>query len=270
MPQVVELEERYGSVILGMLRRRGGGRRYGLRSFRNGMGTLARGLAAGIDVRYGVPVERLSRGWSVSFGGQSAGARCVVLAVPAHVASGLLGEVDREVSGALAEVCYAPIVVANLAVAVARFRKPLAGFGFLVARGEGLNLLGTLFSSCLFPGRAPEGWHLLTCFMGGALAADVVEWPEERLWNTACSEVERVLGVDSGSARPVRLKRYRQAIPQYPIGHREWLSRTRSRAAALSGLFLTGNYFSGVSVPATMEHGARTADRVMAYLGRAG
>jgi oxygen-dependent protoporphyrinogen oxidase len=149
-------------------------------------------------------------------------------------------------------------------------RTPLEGFGFLVPRGEGLNLLGTLFNSCLFPGRSPEGFHLLTCFMGGALAPDVVEWSGERIRTTACSEVERVLGIDTGSARVMRLRRYRAAIPQYPIEHGDWLSRIETQVERLRGLYLTGSYFSGVSVPAAMAHGARTAESVLEYMRRVG
>ena len=44
---------------------------------------------------------------------------------------------------------------------------PLDGFGFLVPEVENLKILGTLFSSTLFPGRAPDGQVLLTTFVGG-------------------------------------------------------------------------------------------------------
>ena len=47
---------------------------------------------------------------------------------------------------------------------------PLDGFGMLIPEKEGFNILGALFSSSLFPNRAPEGEVTITCYIGGARA----------------------------------------------------------------------------------------------------
>lgn len=269
-PRLVELERAHGSVILGMLLgRRRGGFRHRLASFRDGMGTLATGLAAELDVRYGASVESLTPGWRARIDGESIRVAAIVVATPAYAASRLLRAVDPHLAGLLESVCYAPIVVASVSVADRDFPRPLAGFGFLAPRSEGLNVLGTLFNSCLFPGRAPEGETLLTSFLGGRLSPGVVDWPEDRIWRAVDADLRRVLKLAPGSpGRPIRLLRYPQAIPQYRIGHPEWRSRLETRLREQPGLFLTGNYLDGVSLPAAMEHGARTADRVIRYLRR--
>ena len=46
-------------------------------------------------------------------------------------------------------------------------KHPLNGFGFLVPEIENRQTLGTLFSSTLFPDRAPANHALLTTFVGG-------------------------------------------------------------------------------------------------------
>ena len=142
------------------------------------------------------------------------------------------------------------------------------GFGFLVPRTEGLHTLGTLFSSSLFPGRAPEGRVLLTSFLGGATEPGLVQWSDERVWETVESELKQVLGFE-GSVKPLALFRYPRAIPQYRLGQPRWREDAMERIGKQPGLFLTGNYLSGVSVPASIEQGQRTGSAAIEYLRRA-
>ena len=255
---------------MGMIRSKSAaGLRYGLSSFRQGMETLPLGLAKGLDIRCGIPVSKLTTGWQVDFGDESAHAPVVVLAVPAHAGAELLESVSPGMSELLGSILYAPIVVVAMSVANTEFSVPLNGFGFLVPRTEGLQVLGTLFNSSLFPGRSPDGQTLLTSFIGGALHPEVIEWSEGRIWDVVSREVETILSLGSGTTNLVRMFRYRRAIPQYQVGHSDWLSWVKTKINELPGLFLTGNYLEGVSVPGSMERGVRTADAVIQYIRRA-
>jgi oxygen-dependent protoporphyrinogen oxidase len=126
-------------------------------------------------------------------------------------------------------------------------------------------LLGTLFSSALFIGRAPTGRVLLTSFAGGAFEPEVLDWPDDQVWDVVCSELKRVLDT-SMLPEPVGLFRHRYAIPQYDIGHERWVGALKSELKRLPGLFITANYLEGVSVPACIEQGERTAHAVAEYL----
>ena len=267
-PRLRRLEQQYRSVILGMLRSPRPGPRPVLSSFRRGMRTLPEGLARGLEIRYGVRPARIETGWSVDCKTARFDAKALVLALPAYASSGLLGDLDSDLGELLASVSYAPMAVATVSVAETRLRAPLVGFGVLVPRTEGLHTLGTLFSSSLFPGRAPAGQTLLTSYLGGALEPEVLEWSDDRIWDTAKSDVERILGLRPGDARPLRLFRYKRAIPQYRLGHPVWYENVRERVGKLPGLFLAGNYLNGVSVPASMEQGRRVGDAVIEYLRR--
>jgi len=269
-PRLQDLERQFGSVVMGMIRSKRSGPRYGLSSFKRGMGTLPEGLARGLNIRFGSPASKLKVGWQVEFGDEGAQARVVVLAVPSYVGSELLKSISPGMAELLGSVWYAPIVVAAMAVPMTEFSGSLKGFGFLVPRTEGIQVLGTLFNSSLFPGRSPDDHALLTSFIGGALLPEVVDWSDDRIWEVVSREVETVLSLQTGSSKPIRLFRQRRAIPQYPLGHSEWLSWVNTKINELPGLFLTGNYLEGVSVPASMEHGARTADAIIEYIRRAG
>jgi oxygen-dependent protoporphyrinogen oxidase len=64
------------------------------------------------------------------------------------------------------------------------------------------------------------------------------------------------------------LFRHRHAIPQYNIGHRQWVATVREELKGVPGLFISSNYLEGVSVPACIEQGERTGHAIADYLGR--
>jgi oxygen-dependent protoporphyrinogen oxidase len=191
-------------------------------------------------------------------------ARVTVLAVPAHRAVEILEHSHSALAKLLQKVRYAPMLVAATSLPEDSLKEPLRGFGFLAPRDQGLHLLGTLFSSALFTGRAPKGRVFLTSFIGGAFEPEALDWSDEHVWDIVCSELNRVLET-STMPEPVALFRHRKAIPQYDIGHERWVVALKSEVQKLPGLFMTANYLEGVSVPACIEQGERTAHAVAEY-----
>ena len=120
---------------------------------------------------------------------QSLTASAIVFATPARQAAGLLSGVQPQFPDLLAQIEYAPVaqVAAGYRLAqISRFRasaKAASGFGFLVPRTEGLRLLGTVWNSFLFAGRAPETPEKMasfTSFVGGATDPEIVQPPRRR------------------------------------------------------------------------------------------
>ncbi len=267
-PKLVELERQHGSLILGMLtsRKPKATRKGHTCSFAEGMETLPRRLAAECDIALNATSIVLEPDLTVRWNDQRARPKAVVITVPAPQAAELLRNRIPAAADLLNRMDYAPMVIATTSIADSAFKQPLRGFGFLVPRTEKLHLLGTLFSSALFPGRAPAGRQLLTSFIGGALERAAIDWPDDRVWEIVRSELQTVLKTSS-TPEPMRIVRRPRALPQYKIGHGKLSESIKLEVRASPGVFLAGNYMDGIAVGACIETGERTAREVAAFVG---
>jgi len=155
-------------------------------------------------------------------------------------------------------------------VAVSGYRRQqvahsLNGFGFLVPRKEGLNILGTVWSSSLFPGRAPEGMISLASFAGGATNPAALEPSDDALGTTIEKENASILGI-SGPPVTRLIQRYQRAIPQYNLGHPETRQALREETALHPGLFFAANYVEGPAIPVCVDQAVRVAASLHEYL----
>jgi oxygen-dependent protoporphyrinogen oxidase len=269
---LVEFERRRGSIALGALFHALGGGESGLSgtySARQGLGGLAELLAREVrgDVALGTRVEALERKgsrWQLqlasSRGEQQVVAGSVVLATDALTAARLIAPLDEEAAALVASVEYAPIASLALSVDPAAAVAPIEGFGFLVPRDQGLDLLGALFMSRLFPGRAPPERELVTAMMGGTGWPGVVDADDDELLKRALEGLDRGLGL--GSAEIVGVSRWPRAVPQPGPDHPARVASLRRRLAALPGLALAGCYLDGVGVADTLACGARVGQEL--------
>lgn len=272
---LVDYERENGSVIKGAIkamkaRRRQGGGPAKMLSFDRGMRVLTDTLATRLGERVLTGAEcrgiaRAGDGWHVVF--DRAGergeldARAVVVATPAPVAAGFLDPIDGELATRLRALPYAPVASVFLGYDRDAVTHPLDGFGFLVPSSERRDILGTIFSSTLFPGRAPEGRVALTVFAGGVRRPEVVDMSDDGLVAMVTRETDHLLGI-RGAPVEVRVSRWRSAIPQYVPGHEKTMARLNGIAATLPGLYFASNYAGGISVADCVETAARVSGEV--------
>ena len=105
----------------------------------------------------------------------------VICATETAPAGAMLAPSSEQFARSFARIPYAPVAVVSAGYRREAVGRLLDGFGFLVPRTEGLRVLGCVWNSALFPGRAPEGHVLLTSFAGGALNPELCSWSEERI-----------------------------------------------------------------------------------------
>jgi oxygen-dependent protoporphyrinogen oxidase len=284
-PRLHALEQKYGSLIKGQIR--GARARIqnaekakntaGSFSFRRGMQTVTDALARAVArVATGVRVQQIERNpdgaWTVT--GTQGGepvvrrARTVVLAVPAYEAAKLVRELAPAATQGLAAIPYAAIASVASAYRRADIAHSLAGFGFLVPKKEQRQILGSLFSSSMFEGRAPAGAVLLTSFIGGLRNPALPAKPDAELAEIVQGELRALVGARNEPMWIV-ITRWTHAIPQYNLGHRERLRPVEDAERALPGLFFCANYRDGISVGDCIKSAHAMADIVTRFLGGA-
>ena len=280
-PRLSGLEQEHGSLVRGMLRSRkkksaagGGGSPFSatLQSFEGGLETFSRALCSEIGDRAetGRCAESVSScdgGWRVTFadGGEET-ARALVLALPAHRAAGLFTGSQPGLSKELASISYSSVAVACLGYREEDVERDLDGYGFLVPASEGLQTLGMIWTSSIYPEHSPEGCVSIRAMLGGRRSPEVLGKTDEELIELVERETGKALGF-RGAPVAHKIYRYEQAIPQYEVGHQARLEAIEGLLGGLPGLFLTGNSYRGVSVNDCLQQGMETAGRVCGYLG---
>jgi oxygen-dependent protoporphyrinogen oxidase len=277
-PQLHEAEESAGSVIRGMMRaaksRKRPRERPALLSFRDGNGTLVHALTAKIGpwLRVGAEVvgirdRREAKGRSFEVRISAAGrdetvlAKNLVLATSADAAGALLRDVHAAFEPVLAGVEYAPVAVVSLGYRREDVAHSLKGFGFLVPRSSHLQILGTVWNSSLFPGRAPASHVLLTSFVGGATNPGAAALSTQELCDLVHREIAPLLQIRAEAVFS-HVQVYRRALPQYNIGHAERLKALERLRAEQPGLFFVGNYLRGPAIGNCVELAMTTAEAI--------
>lgn len=281
-PKLAQLEERYGSMIKGQILGAGERKRRGeiakdrapKFSFDEGLQVLPDTLheRLGQAVKLGTPVTRLSRladGWEIEAAGMRSRHSAVIYAGTAHELPKLKleGASTADFSG-FSEVRYPPVVSVVLGFRREDVAHPCQGFGMLIPRIEGFKTLGTIFSSALFPNRAPAGHLTLTTYVGGERYPDLAELPPQELFDLVCADLRVLLGL---RGRPVfqHCVYYPKAIPQYNIGYGRFKSLMDSLENQEPGLFFAGHYRDGISLGDSIVSGIHMAERVGKFLAPA-
>ena len=298
-PKLKALEDKYGSMIKGQI--------YGARdrkksgevakdrapkfSFDEGLQVLPDTLAAqlGDCLKLNTVVTKLTQtgdNWRVSttIGETEFGA--VIYCGTAHKLTGLeirrtgfqpvsnlsQGNGDRRDAcptlSPFSEIRYPPVASVVLGFRREDIAHSCQGYGMLIPKIEGFKILGTIFSSALFPNRAPAGHVLLTSYVGGERYPELASLPPERLVGLVCEDLRVLLGV---KGQPVfqHCTLYPKAIPQYNLGYgryRELMNEIEDKAR---GLFFAGHFRDGVSLGDSIVSGCNIAERAGEFLSAA-
>ncbi|KAA8495483.1 Protoporphyrinogen oxidase, chloroplastic [Porphyridium purpureum] len=192
-------------------------------------------------------------------------AKKVALTTPANATANILDSV-LESAADLRNIVYPTVFSVTLAYKNEAFREPLRGFGNLIPRTMGVRTLGTIWSSCLFPGRCPQGETLLLSYIGGAQDPSIKSLTDAEVAQQVHEDIARILLKEGGVNEPykvVGVRKWDRAIPQYNIGHNERIERFVHEAAEkCPGMYLGGNYISGVAFGDCVLWGVETAKEI--------
>ena len=242
-------------------------------SLRDGMGSLVSGVVDALertDLRRGRAAARVARrpdGYGLELvDGEVIDVDGIVIATPAYVTADLLADLDPALASAHAAIPYASSVVVTLAFSRAEV-TPLDGYGYLVPRIEGADVLACTWTSQKWEGRAPEDSVLIRVYAGRFGGRDLTEDSDESLVALARTEV----GLSGVEAVPMfsRVHRWPLGMPQYLLGHPERLTQIDAALSGYPGLALAGAAYRGVGIPDCIRSGELAAESVARALAGA-
>lgn len=267
--KVKALEDDYGSLIKGALGRMQERKKSGVPShekrvlsFPNGLGELTDAIAAklGQRLKTGHAVCEITREegnrYTVHFDGKaSSTVDHLLFAGTTHSLENIrFTGFDGDPSALAPEVTYAPVHSVTLGYRRADVEHLLDGFGVLIPEVEPFKILGCLFTSAIFPGRAPDDHVTLTTFIGGMRRPELTELSDEELLKTVQHDLNSLLGL-KGEPALTRIFRWSKAIPQYVVGYGDILSRMEVIEQQNPGFEFAGNYKTGISLDACIRYG---------------
>lgn len=294
LPRFLDMEEEHGSVIRGMWARsraaangaskNGGGEpgktatkgvsgaRYGLFvTFKQGVQTLIDALVERLPpgcLRLRTRATGLMRRgseWEVALAdGSTLRADGVVVALPAYRAAALLQPLAPALAELLNGIPYGSAATVTLAYRPEDVPHPLDGFGFVVPKHEGLNLLGCTFTHRKFSHRVPEGANvaLLRGFLGGS---NVEQNDAAGLIRLMRDDLKKLLGITAEPLFTVTWKG-EKVMPHYHVGHLDRVAEMERLAAELPGFALAGNAYRGVGIPDSILSAEAAAQALLKQL----
>ena len=293
-PKLKALEDNYGSMIKGQIlgalerkkRKKSGDvakDRAPKISFDEGLQVLPDTLAGhlGDSLKLNTPVTKLTQtrgGWLVTATNGEAEFGSVIYCGTAYRLAQLqiLGRSGNPLPAdgqpetvrsttAFSEISYPPVASVVLGFRREDVAHPAGGFGMLIPKIEGFKILGTIFSSALFPNRAPAGHLTLTSYLGGARYPELTLLPPEQLIEITLADLRVLLGV---KGKPVFTQTvvYPQAIPQYNVGYGKYRNLLNDLEAVSPGLFFAGHYRDGVSLGDSIVSGCNISLRAEEFL----
>jgi oxygen-dependent protoporphyrinogen oxidase len=254
-----------------------------LGSFRQGIKMLPEAIAAklreqGTAIKQQWTLRSLSKEGDVytsvfvtPLGEEVVRSRSVVLATPAYVSAKLLKDYLPAASQALSEIFYPTVACVVLAYPKSEFICDMKGFGNLIPRTQKIRTLGTIWSSSLFAGRAPEGWQLLLNFIGGTLDPTLAKLSKSEIVQAVHQDLQKTLLRSGTKVEPktIAVHVWDKAIPQYAIGHLDRLSTVERELQKSQGLYVSANFIGGVALGDCIKRSLQEASKIEAFLNQA-
>lgn len=274
MPGVRELEKEHGSVLKGIIKKMMAARKEpgkkkklgmpAMTSFPNGMQRLperlTENLQTGEELLLDCPATSISKqdgGWQVQTAHGLYEADNLVLAVPVNTALKLLRNIADDAP--LTSTPGAWISTAVFGFGPGNSLPP--GFGYLIPESEKTFTLGSLFTSNMFPGRAPEGHIVFETLIGGRRHPERLDLDEDEIINRAKTEVKEILGITD---EPLYTKYYKadSPIPQLEKGYTSLIAWRDKLMQEMEGLHICGFGWEGIGLNDMMKTATRVAKAV--------
>jgi protoporphyrinogen/coproporphyrinogen III oxidase len=281
-PKLFALEQKYGSLIRGTIKSRKDRKKRAEKSkqsaksfsFLNGMGELTEALCRKLDGNLfcgaeAIHVKNSNGGFELTCKSEgkilSGNFDVIIISSPSYAAVKILSDFGNGIPGELQNIYYPPVSVVYTGFINEALGSDLDGFGYLVPEKEKRKILGSLWSSVIFPGRAGDGYSLLTNFIGGSRNPELALEKDDKLFQIVMDELKSVIKVKK-EPDFVKIVRWEKAIPQYSKEHARLTDKLDRFMENNKGLYICSNFYRGISISDCVSNAYATADKVMEYI----
>ena len=281
-PMFVETERKYRSLILGMLARKKamlintGKRPHTSHSLfmtlKDGLGEMVDTIikkSPNIQFKSGTTVSALEKkkdGWNAKLGnGSECQADAIILATPGSITAKIIKPIAPDSAELLDRIHYVSTATVTLGYKKEGFSHSLDGFGFVVPKAEGRSILACTWTSSKFPHRAPEGYVMLRCYLGGALQEEIAEKDAETLERLVRNDLQEIMGIKE---TPIFCKVFKnnKSNVQYHVNHSARIDSIMEDLKKFPGLFLAGSAYRGIGIPDCIQNGNQAAESAFDFL----
>jgi oxygen-dependent protoporphyrinogen oxidase len=277
-PRFLDLERKHGSLIRGMLASRPASTQSTRTMFvtlQDGLVELVQALLARLTkagaklmTQQSVAALRVRQtstnhpiGWTYDLtlgNGSVISADAVVLATPAFVSADLVRPLSPLASELLGAIPYASTATVSMAYKAGTLGGQVEGFGFVVPRTEGRDLLAATWTSLKWPHRAPASQMLVRCYLGGIGREKVLQENDAALIRRVREELQSMTGL-TGEPVHAEVNRWNRGMPQYTLGHLDRLETIQRSLDRYPGLVLAGAAYRGIGIPDCIRDGTDAA-----------
>ena len=278
-PSFYQLEQKYGSLILGMKKTTPKKPKTQVKASPKGIfQTLTGGLQSLADaieqqltegsVILGdrvVSVEKFGQGYEIKLSsGTTMYADSIVMAVPYHVILKIFPQ--EKVFAPLKQMTATSVANVALAFDESVIKKDIDGTGFVVSRNGDYTITAITWTHKKWPHSTPKGKALLRLYVGRPGDEACVDLPDEELIDLVLSDLNKTMNITDKPELYV-ISRWKEAMPQYNVGHRQRVDQVKAHTKEkFPGMFLCGASFNGIGLPDCIDQGEAAVKEVLSYL----
>lgn len=155
--------------------------------------------------------------------------------------------------------------VATVALAYPKeaVKKDIDGTGFVVSKKSGYTITACTWTHKKWIHSAPEGYALLRAYVGKAGNDSIVKESDEEILEKVKTDLDHIMKIE-GDPLFYRIKRWKEAMPQYEVGHLEKLQQVRlDFRKNYPGIELVGASYNGIGLPDCIDQGKAAVKRLL-------
>ncbi|MCM3616967.1 protoporphyrinogen oxidase [Sutcliffiella horikoshii] len=274
-PQFEQVEEKYRSLILGMKqttpkqKQVPAQKKKGMfQTLRGGLQTLVDALEEKLDevkILKAVKVDTIEKNgdqYQLSLSnGKSIECENIIVTTPHYATASLIP--DAEYLQPLLEMSSTSVATIAMAFDEAALKQDIEGTGFVVSRNNDYTITACTWTHKKWPHTTPKGKVILRCYVGRVGEEAIVDQSDEEIKKVVLDDLNKIMEVGSEPDFTI-VTRWREAMPQYAVGHKKMLREMNARLAeSMPGIYLAGSSFEGVGLPDCIDSGEAAVKAVI-------